>query len=121
MIEQPEIHVHPKQQADLGEVFVQSYISNGNRFLIETHSIHILERLGRIIRETTNGSDFKGMQLTPEDVAVYFVNSENEEGAVLKRMELRSDGRLKRNWPSNFLTRIWLIYGINDVRFIKYI
>ena len=42
------------------------------------------------------------MQLTPEDVAVYFVNSENEEGAVLKRMELRSDGRLKRNWPSNF-------------------
>ena len=25
MIEQPEIHLHPKQQADLGEVFVQSY------------------------------------------------------------------------------------------------
>ena len=102
MVEQPEIHLHPKQQADLGEVFAGSALENNNRFVIETHSIHILERLGRIIRETTKGSDYKGLKLTPEDVAVYFVDSESQDGACLKTMALRTDGRLKRKWPSNF-------------------
>jgi len=38
-IEQPEIHLHPALQADLGDVFIQSALGVGkNRFLIETHS-----------------------------------------------------------------------------------
>ena len=38
-IEQPEIHIHPKLQAELGDVFIESALGdNQNTFLLETHS-----------------------------------------------------------------------------------
>ena len=42
-IEQPEIHLHPALQAELGDVFIESALGEGgNTFLIETHSEHLL-------------------------------------------------------------------------------
>ena len=41
-IEQPEIHLHPALQAELGDVFLQSALGDSdNTFLIETHSEHL--------------------------------------------------------------------------------
>jgi predicted ATPase len=43
VIEQPEIHLHPALQAELGDVFIESALGGQrNRFLIETHSEHLL-------------------------------------------------------------------------------
>ncbi|MDC3284689.1 DUF3696 domain-containing protein [Opitutales bacterium] len=105
MIEQPEIHLHPKQQADLGTIFSQSVKTKNNCFLIETHSIHVLERLGKTIRETTNGSDYKGVQLSPEDVAVYYVDPCPEgdaSGAELIQLSVLDDGKLYPQFPDGF-------------------
>jgi len=102
MVEQPEIHLHPKQQADLGEVFAKSAKENGNRFIIETHSINILERLGKLIRETTAGNPRNGVSLSPEDVGVYFVDSTGSDGSQLRLLEVRKDGRIKGKWPGKF-------------------
>ena len=53
-IEQPEIHLHPKLQAELGDVFLESALGEaGNRFLIETHSEHLLLRIMRRMRQTS--------------------------------------------------------------------
>ena len=42
MVEQPEIHLHPKQQADLVK-FAKSALENNNRFITEIASIQLLE------------------------------------------------------------------------------
>jgi len=107
IVEQPETHLHPKQQADLGEILASSMAlqeggGEGSTFIIETHSIHILERLGKIIRETSKGRDFKGLRLKSEEVGVYYVDAEESSSVKLRRMELRDDGKLKRKWPGEF-------------------
>ncbi len=40
-IEQPELHVHPRLQVELGDLFAEQ-AARGNVFLIETHSEHLL-------------------------------------------------------------------------------
>lgn len=55
-IEQPEIHVHPALQAELGDVIIESALGERkNTFILETHSEHLILRILRRIRETTQG------------------------------------------------------------------
>jgi len=58
-VEQPEIHVHPAVQAELGDVFIEAALKEDgqrNTFILETHSEHLILRILRRIRETTSGS-----------------------------------------------------------------
>ena len=107
LIEQPEIHLHPKQQADLGQVFAQSAKDNNNRFIIETHSIHILERLGKIIREVSNGDLHRGISIKTEDIGIYFVKPDGD-GVTLLEIELGANGKTKLGWPDGFFN-VWMI------------
>lgn len=53
-IEQPELHVHPKLQVALADLFIEQSSAGSvsdHWFLLETHSEHILLRLLRRIRE----------------------------------------------------------------------
>ena len=50
LLQQPEVHVHPKAQAELASLLVQSAKMN-NSFLIETHSDYILDRIRIEIRK----------------------------------------------------------------------
>ena len=49
-IEQPELHVHPKLQSNLADLFIWSSIAGNNTFLVETHSEHIILRLQKYQR-----------------------------------------------------------------------
>jgi hypothetical protein len=102
-IEQPEIHLHPALQADLGDVFIQSALGEGkNRFLIETHSEHLLLRLMRRMLETSNGELPEGVpQVTPKDVCVLFVQPKGTSSAV-RHLELDEEGQLLDAWPGGF-------------------
>lgn len=52
IIEQPEIHLHPKMQADLADLFIDIVNKGKNRkLMIETHSEYLLKRLRRRISE----------------------------------------------------------------------
>ena len=59
IFEQPEIHLHPKVQADLADVFVDAIHAREEgqarnvQFIIESHSEHFLRRLQRRIAEET--------------------------------------------------------------------
>jgi len=102
-IEQPEIHLHPALQADLGDVFIQSALGAGkNRFLIETHSEHLLLRVMRRMRETSNGELPEGVPpITPKDVCVLFVQPKGTSSAV-RHLELDEEGQLLDAWPGGF-------------------
>jgi hypothetical protein len=102
-IEQPEIHLHPALQADLGDVFIQSALGPGkNRFLIETHSEHLLLRVMRRMRQTINNELPEGVPpITPKDVCVLFVQPKGTSSAV-RHLELDEEGQLLDAWPGGF-------------------
>ena len=102
-IEQPEIHLHPALQADLGDVFIQSALGgNENRFLIETHSEHLLLRVMRRMRETSDNRLPDGSpKITPKDVCILFVQP-NGTSSVIRHLELDEEGRLLDPWPGGF-------------------
>ncbi len=105
-IEQPEIHLHPALQADLGDVFIQSALGPGrNRFLIETHSEHLLLRVMRRMRETSNDELPEGVPaITPKDVCVLFVQPKGTSSAV-RHLELDEEGQLLDAWPGGFFEK----------------
>ncbi|MDR1973925.1 MAG: AAA family ATPase [Bacteroidales bacterium] len=51
ILEQPEIHLHPKVQSLLFD-FIYSMSLTGKRFLIETHSDHFITRMRRRVAES---------------------------------------------------------------------
>lgn len=102
-IEQPEIHLHPKLQAELGDVFIESALGQQkNRFILETHSEHLLLRIMRRMRETYNNELPEGVPpVTPEDVSIVFVDPD-AEGSIVMEMPLNRKGELKKAWPGGF-------------------
>ena len=102
-IEQPEIHLHPALQAELGDVFIESALGeNKNTFIIETHSEHLILRLLRRIRETTNGELEEGIfPLKPENIAVIYAQP-TTEGTKLIELRVTDDGDFADQWPDGF-------------------
>jgi predicted ATPase len=50
ILEQPEIHLHPKIQSHLFD-FINSLILNGKKIILETHSDHLITRMRRRVAE----------------------------------------------------------------------
>lgn len=103
-IEQPELHVHPAIQVGLGDLFIEAvqtregWVGTRKTLLIETHSEHIMLRLLRRIRETTEKELPPGVVgLSANDLSVIYV--ESADGVVrLKRSS-------RRFWPLRARTR----------------
>jgi len=102
-IEQPEIHLHPALQAELGDVFLEAALSErGNTLLLESHSEHLLLRLMRRMRETFEGKLPAGLpEVRPDDVMVLFVEPDGPQSLV-REMPLNERGELVRAWPGGF-------------------
>lgn len=45
LLQQPEVHLHPKAQAALGSFFVDMVVQHDKRFVVETHSDYIVDRI----------------------------------------------------------------------------
>ena len=103
IIEQPEIHLHPALQAELGDVFIESALGPGrNTFLLETHSEHVILRVLRRVRETTEGKLPRGATpVRPEDVSVVFVEP-TAKGSRVRSLPVTPDGDFAVPWPGGF-------------------
>ncbi len=102
-IEQPEIHLHPKLQAELGDVFIESALGKQkNTFVLETHSEHLILRIMRRMRETANGDLPSGIPpVRPEDVSILYVEPVGSS-SVVRKLELDEEGQLLDPWPGGF-------------------
>ncbi|MCQ8105988.1 DUF3696 domain-containing protein [Methylomonas sp. SURF-2] len=103
-IEQPELHIHPAVQVALGDLFIQQTNDEAGfsrQFLIETHSEHLLLRLLRRIRQSSEGQVAEELKLSPDRVAVYYVES-SSQGTVLKHLRINEEGRFDDRWPRGF-------------------
>ncbi len=104
-IEQPELHLHPALQAELGDVFIESALGERqNKFLIESHSEHLLLRIMRGMKETHygNGTRPSGKPpIRPGDVAVLYVEPVGTR-SIVREMPMNERGELIKDWPGGF-------------------
>jgi predicted ATPase len=102
IFEQPEIHLHPRVQADLADLFIDAIhareesVEREVQFIVESHSEHFLRRLQRRIAEE---------KLRNDEVALYFCTPppmrSSAPGAVIESLETDPYGNI-RNWPEHF-------------------
>jgi hypothetical protein len=105
VVEQPELHLHPAVQARLGDLFINGALEDANnRFILESHSEHLMLRLLRRIRETTEKDeeypDYLA-ELKPEHVSVYYVQSSAGKTEMIP-LRITEDGDFKDRWPNGF-------------------
>lgn len=101
-IEQPELHLHPALQSELADEFISSIKKQKNEFIIETHSEHLLLRMMKRMRQTSEGTlENKKMSLKPEDINLLYVDTHEGETFILE-LELDEDGTLLDPWPGGF-------------------
>lgn len=97
IFEQPEIHLHPRVQAELADLFVDAIRAREDsaprdcQFIVESHSEHFLRRLQRRIAEE---------DLSNKDAALYFVHTQGAE-AHIEQLDVDLFGNI-RNWPEDF-------------------
>lgn len=103
LIEQPELHLHPRLQAELGDLFIDSALGESkNTLIIETHSEHLILRLLRRIRETAEGNLDEGqIPIAPDDLAVVYAKP-TENGTKLVHLRVTEDGDFADPWPDGF-------------------
>ncbi|HFM2654484.1 TPA: AAA family ATPase, partial [Escherichia coli] len=106
IIEQPEIHLHPKMQAWLTDALIKIALGSSKRFIIETHSDALVRRLRlRIVDEESS--------LSENDVAVYYLERNKiDYKTEMKRIMVTPDGDI--SWPSEFMD-----VEINDTLLIQ--
>jgi predicted ATPase len=101
-IEQPEIHLHPKLQAELGDLFISSALNgNGNKFILETHSEHLILRILRRIREATRQQNGGRPKICPDDIALLYIDG-TPKGSTVQELRVDERGRLIDQCPGGF-------------------
>ncbi|MCU7964397.1 AAA family ATPase [Shewanella sp. SW32] len=63
IIEQPEIHLHPKMQAWLTDALVKIAINENKKFIIETHSESIIRRLRLRLVDTKSNLELQHLKI----------------------------------------------------------
>lgn len=91
IFEQPEVHLHPKVQADLADVLIDVVKNRNVQIILESHSEHLLNRIQRRIAEE---------QISAEDTAFYFCQI-NDGTSEIERLKVDEYGNIS-NWPQDF-------------------
>jgi len=91
LIEEPEIHLHPKAQAELGSFFLDLY-NNGVQTIAETHSEHLVVRLQQYIADG---------KISPDNVQVYYIYPHANKKEA-KALQMDQEGMFTVEWPQGF-------------------
>lgn len=105
LVEQPEIHLHPRMQGHLADVMLESagLLRNGApvlsldwqptpQWIVETHSEALCARVQRRIREGV---------VSAEDVSVIYVQP-TSSGSLILQLGLDQSGNFVDEWPDGF-------------------
>ena len=90
VIEQPEIHLHPKAQSQVADLICES--SKFRQLFVETHSEHMINRARIKILEG---------KLNPQDVIILYVDKTNV-GSKITSIGITADGDFTQSWPKGF-------------------
>jgi hypothetical protein len=97
-IEQPELHLHPQFQAVLADVIAAAAAPrNAAPLFIETHSDHLVNRIGSLVSEG---------KIKAEDVQVLVVSEDDFGDSIARKVEFTPSGVLDESWPPGFFTPV---------------
>ncbi len=103
IVENPEIHLHPKAQSALIQ-FLVAVANTGVQVFIESHSDHVLNALRIAVLKK---------QLSSDDISVLYFQKTNEEG--VQTIAIQDDGRIE-TWPTGFFDQMdndfSLLFGV---------
>ena len=95
-VEEPEIHLHPKFQSLLADMFFEAYQKYNIHFIIETHSEYLVRRLQVMVAD-------KDIPLTPNKVSLNYVEKDETTGISTNRqIKILEDGRLSEPFGAGF-------------------
>ena len=100
MLEQPELHLHPRAVVTLANFLVKCIKKNKRAsFIIETHS----ESLLLAIQTALAAGD-----LSLDDLCTYWVSKgASEEGSLLRKVEFDESGYILKNFPDEVFQEIY--------------
>jgi predicted ATPase len=90
-IEQPEIHLHPRAQIALAEIFAEA-INRGVQVVVETHSELFLLSIQTLVAEN---------RIAPEDVKLHWFTRSADGLSTVTTAELDETGAFG-DWPEDF-------------------
>jgi predicted ATPase len=91
LVEEPEIHLHPRAQAELGDFLLDLY-HGGIQSIVETHSEHLILRLQQHVAR----------KVIPKDhIRFYYIYASNKK-KIAKPLRLDELGRFIDDWPQGF-------------------
>lgn len=70
LLQQPEVHLHPRGQAELASLFITSISKHEQKFIIETHSDYMVKR-ARI--------EIRNKRINPDDIALVYFEPEGNK------------------------------------------
>ena len=91
LVQQPEVHLHPRAQAALGSLFCQM-AEDEHQLIVETHSDHMVNRIRMDIRDGTT-------RLTNDDVSILYFE---RHGAGVKIHSLKLDEQGNIDAPPSY-------------------
>ncbi len=94
-VEEPEVHLHPKYQSLLADMFVEAYQKYNIHFIIETHSEYLIRKLQVLVADKENN-------LTPNDVSLNYVDKDENGISTNRKIEILEDGRLSEPFGPGF-------------------
>ena len=86
LIQQPEVHLHPRAQAALGSLLLRLAKAEDKRFIVETHSDYLVDRARMEVRD--------GGGVTPEDVQIVYFDRKDGSTVDICPLELDDHGNL---------------------------
>ena len=95
LIEEPEIHLHPRAQADLASVIIGEAKAAEKQIIMTTHSEHVV---GRLLTEVAEG------KLSPEEVAIYSFEKDANGVCSASAIEVTETGQVTGGLRSFFQT-----------------
>ena len=94
--EEPEVHLHPKLEADLADLIIWSAKERGNQFFLETHSEDFLLRILKHIR--------KG-KINPEDISVNYITKDSKRGSKVNSIKINKQGNYTTPWKDDMFAQ----------------
>ncbi len=92
-IQQPEIHLHPKAQASIGELIFDLSFKDKKEFYIETHSDYLIDRFRIKLKKSKNKN-------LPHSQILFF--ERNMNGNQIIPISINTNGQLSPNIPKNY-------------------
>lgn len=94
-VEEPEVHLHPKYQSMLAEMFVEAYQKYNIHFIIETHSEYLIRKLQVMVAD-------KEIALSPDDVSLNYVEKDGNGVSTNRKIDIDKDGGLNGSFGAGF-------------------